>query len=90
MTAGLVPLAIVGLIGLALGLWMGMPGRDRQSVEDIEHAMEKGGGSRRRLNKRSINPFAWMRRKADAKPSRARRSSAGRRGFKLEAPDDRD
>lgn len=92
MTAGLVPLAIVGLIGLAWGLWLGLPGRDRPSVEDIERAMEKGRdtASRKRMAKRSINPFAWMRRKADAKPSRARRSSGGRRGFKLESPDERD
>lgn len=90
MTAGLVPLAVVGLIGLAWGLWLGLPGRDRPSVEDIERAMDKGGRtSRRRMGKRSINPFAWMRRKADPKPSRGRRQ-AGRRGFKLESPEERD
>jgi hypothetical protein len=90
MTAGLVPLAILGILGLAIGIWLGMPGRDRPSIEDIERAMDKGGsGSRRRLSKRSINPFAWLRRKADTKPSRSRRR-VGRRGFKLEAPDDRD
>jgi hypothetical protein len=89
MTAGLVPLAILGILGLAIGVWLGLPGRDRPSVEDIERAMDKGGGgSRRRRSKRAINPLAWVQRKAQAKPSRRRPS--GRRGFSLESPDERD
>ena len=89
MTVGLVPLAIVAIVGLALGIWLGLPGRERPSIDDIERAMDKGGGTaRRRRSKRSINPFAWVQRKADPKPSRSRPS--GRRGFKLESPDERD
>lgn len=89
MTAGLVPLAILGIIGLACGIWLGLPGRDRPSIEDIERAMDKGGGAaRRRRGKRSINPLAWVQRKAQTKPSRTGRS--GRRGFNLESPDQRD
>jgi hypothetical protein len=89
MTAGLVPLAIVAVIGLVLGLWLGLPGRDRPSIDDIDRALDKGGaGARRRRGKRSINPFAWMQLKADARPSRSRPS--GRKGFRLESPDERD
>lgn len=75
-------LAVVALIGLAWGLWLGMPGRDRPSADDIERAMDGTPRRRRGRAKRSINPFAWMRRKAEAPPSRTR-------GFKLKSPDDR-
>jgi hypothetical protein len=89
MSEGLV-LAIVGIVGLAAGIWLGLPGRDRPSVEDIERAMDSGGGTvRKRRAKRAINPLAWMQRKAQAKPSRGRRS-ARRGGFQLENPDDRE
>jgi hypothetical protein len=81
-------LALTVLLGLAIGIWLGLPGRDRQSAEDIEREMEKGGGKRRRRDKRSVNPLAWMQRKTQSKPSRDRRSSA-RKGFKLESPEDR-
>jgi len=77
-------LAVVALIGLAWGIWLGMPGRDRPSVDDIERAMDSGTARRRRgRNKRSINPLAWLRRKAEPPPSRSRK------GFKLKDPDDR-
>jgi hypothetical protein len=90
MTAGIVPLAIVGVVGLLLGLWLGLPGRDRPTIEDIEAAMDKGGGTtRRRRNKRSINPMAWVQRKAQEKPSRGR-GTGGRKGFRLESPDERE
>jgi hypothetical protein len=81
-------LAVVAVIGLAWGLWLGMPGRDRPSAEDIERAMDTGGGRRRRSRKkRAVNPLAWVRRKTDPPPSQSR--GPGRRGFKLESPDDR-
>ena len=83
-------LAIVGIVGLVAGIWLGLPGRERQSLEDIERAMDKGGGAgRKRLGKRAINPLAWMQRKAQARPSRSRRT-ARRGGFQLESPDDRE
>jgi hypothetical protein len=84
-------LAVIGLVGLAVGIWLGLPGRDRQSVEDIERAMDKGGSdtARKRRAKRAVNPLAWMQRKVRSKASRARRSTR-RGGFKLESPDDRE
>jgi len=81
-------LAVVSIVGLALGLWLGLPGRDRPKLEDIERAMDTGGGRRRRpRKKRAVNPLAWVRRKTDAPPSQTRGS--GRRGFKIESPEDR-
>jgi hypothetical protein len=89
MTAGLVPLAIVAVIGLLIGVWFGLPGRDRPTVEDIEAAMDKGGGTtRRRRQKRSVNPMAWVQRKAQAKPPRG--TGGARKGFKLESPEERE
>jgi len=78
-------LAVVALIGLAWGLWLGMPGRDRPSADDIERAMDSSVPPRRRRgrDKRSLNPLAWLRRKAEPPPSRSGR------GFKLKGPDER-
>ena len=82
-------LVLLAIVGLGIGIWLGMPGRDRQSVEDIERAMDEGTGRRSRSRtKRKINPLAWLRRKADPPPSRSRGSSRG--GFRLESPDDRE
>jgi hypothetical protein len=90
MTAALF---VTALLGLGLGIWLGMPGRYTQSVEDIEDAMEAGSGRRRRA-KRLFTPMAWMQRNASAKskPSRDRRKSrsARRGGFQLESPDERE
>jgi hypothetical protein len=81
----MVPPLVVALVGLAIGIGLGMPGRDRPSVEDIERAMDKGGSRRRSRGKRTINPLAWVQRKAQAKPTKS-----GRQGFKLESPDERE
>ena len=77
-------LKILGaLLALALGIWLGMPGRYEQTTEEIERTMESGLGRTRKV-KRHFTPFAWMQRKA---PVRSRRPHA-RRGFQIEAPDD--
>lgn len=83
------------LVALAIGIWLGMPGRYSQRLEDIERVMESGGGPRRKRSKRSLSPFAWMQRRGSANASRrsraARTARRGprRRGFELESPGDR-
>ena len=40
-------LKILGaLLALGLGVWLGLPGRYSQPIEEIEEAMERGGGGR--------------------------------------------
>jgi hypothetical protein len=85
-------LLVTAIVGLAVGIWLGMPGRYTQTPDEIEKILESGG-SRRRKTKRVFTPLAWMQRKASAKsgPSRGRRQARGRRrsGFSLEAPDEK-
>lgn len=83
-------LGVTGVLGLAIGVWLGMPGTWTQTQEDIDELMEKGGPARRRLKKRSVNPLAWMHRKANARTgSRDRRKGRGRSKFTLELPDEK-
>lgn len=83
-------LLLTGLIGLGIGVWLGMPGRYTQSPDEIERALGRRGERRKRA-KRSLNPLAWLQRRASAKgsPSRGRRQQRARKGFSLESPDDR-
>jgi hypothetical protein len=84
---GSVLMVLGALAALALGIWLGLPGRYSQTHEEIDQIMEAGGGRRRRT-KRTFTPLAWMQRRADARSS-ARRGGRGGSGFKLESPDDR-
>ena len=80
-------LKILGAIAaLALGLWLGMPGRyARETHEhDVEEIMDRGGGRRHRA-RRHFTPLAWAIRQV--KGESRRRSRAGR--FRMERPDDR-
>ena len=90
MTAALV---VTALVGLGIGVWLGMPGRYTQSVDEIEKVMDAGGGRRRKV-KRVFTPIAWMQRNVSSKstPSRRRRKARGSRrgGFQLESPDERE
>ena len=75
-------LLVLALVGLAIGIWLGRPGRFEQTPEDIERLMAQGGGTRRKRQKRSLSPVAWLQRKLSPRsppPSR-------RRGFRVEAP----
>lgn len=80
-----------GIAALALGIWLGMPGRYTQSVEEIEESLGKRG--RRRTAKRHFTPLAWFQRQVSSgstsqkRRDRSRRRSGG--GFKLEDPEDR-
>lgn len=78
-------LVVIGVLGLIIGVWLGLPGRYTQTPEDIERLMEKGGGRRRRA-KRVFTPLAWLQRRVTANAQRASRPVSGKRGFKLEAP----
>jgi hypothetical protein len=80
-------LFVLGIVGLVIGVWLGLPARYEQTPEDIEKLMAKGGGTRRRRQKREISPLAWLQRKLSVgggppKPTR-------RRGFRLESPEER-
>jgi hypothetical protein len=70
------------LVALVWGVWMGLPGRYTQSVEEIEKVMEAGGG-RRRTVKRVFTPLSWVTRNADSGSRR------GARRFRLQSPKDR-
>lgn len=79
-------LKILGAVAaLALGIWLGLPGRYSQSLEEIEQVMDRGGGRRRKV-KRRFTAVAWMYRKISAS---GRRGHQRRRGFNLESPEDR-
>jgi len=81
-------LLIIGIAGLAVGIWLGLPGRYDQTPEDIERLMARGGGSRRRRAKREISPLAWIQRKLSA--SGIPRQPSRRKGFRLESPEKRE
>lgn len=81
---GLIVKVGLALGALVLGIWLGLPGRYTQTADEIEEAMARGGGRRRRA-KRVFTPLAWAQRRASAKSPRR---TGG--GFKLESPDDRE
>jgi hypothetical protein len=85
-------LKILGaLAALALGVWLGLPGRyERDShYEDIERAMDSPEGRSKKV-KRAFTPLAWVQRKMDVGSSRRnRRKQESRRGFRMENPEDR-
>lgn len=75
---------LVALAALGLGIWLGLPGRYEQTVEEIERNMDEGRRHSRKV-KRHFTPLAWIQRSLKARGERA----APRRGFKLERPEDR-
>lgn len=74
-----------GVAALALGIWLGLPGRYEQTPDDIDAIMATGT-ARRRRTKRYFTPLAWIQRKISVGTSGRGR---GGRGFKLERPEDR-
>jgi len=84
-------LVMTGALGLGIGIWLGLPGRYDQTQDEIEQRMALGGAARRPLQKRSVNPLAWMHRKASTRAgSRDRRAGRNARSrFSLELPDDK-
>jgi len=79
-------LKILGAIAaLAVGVWLGLPGRFDQTPEEIERTMALGTGRRRKV-KRHFTPFAWLNRKISLRRDPPRRRGGG---FNLESPEDR-
>jgi len=79
---------VSGVLALAFGIWLGLPGRYEQKPEDIERIMSAGGGRRKKV-KRAFTPLAWLQRKVNVRSERSGRRSGQRRGFSLESPEDR-
>lgn len=77
-------LKILGAVAaLALGIWLGLPGRYESRYDDIERALDTPGG-RSKKAKRMFTPLAWIQRKVDVATGGARQDK--RRGFKLDRP----
>lgn len=72
---------LLGIAALALGIWLGLPGRYTQSTDDVEKAMERGG-ARRNTVKRHFTPLDWFRKEEKGSHRRRRR-----RHFRTAAPD---
>ena len=70
------------MIALGVGIWLGLPGRYEQSIDELEKSLD-AKQRRRRRKKRSISPLAWVQR--SGKSADARR---GGLSFKIEDPDD--
>lgn len=82
MSLGLLLTIGGAVVALAVGVWLGLPGRYSQSVDDIEKAMESGGGPSRTV-RRAFTPLAWLMRNATVSTPRRNRR------FKVEPPRDR-
>ena len=75
-----------GVAALALGIWLGLPGRYQRDEDEIARLLGRPGGTRRRV-KRSFTPLDWLRN--DRRGS-DRRRDASRRRFRTAAPDRRE
>ncbi len=75
---------LIGLAAVGLGIWLGLPGRYDQTLEDLERNMEIGARESRKV-KRHFTPLAWIQRKVTARGQRTR----PRHAFRLERPEDR-
>ncbi|MBW3533864.1 MAG: hypothetical protein KY453_01390 [Gemmatimonadetes bacterium] len=70
-----------GVLALALGVWLGLPGRYEQDEEELERLLQRPGGVHRRA-KRHFTPLDWYRN--ETKGSDRRRAETRR--FKTAAP----
>ncbi|HET9948480.1 MAG TPA: hypothetical protein VFQ22_06140 [Longimicrobiales bacterium] len=82
MTLSLV-LGVGGAVAaLALGIFLGLPGKFEQTQEDIERLIASGGGERRRRHQ-LLSPVGFFKR--GKSPLRLRMT---RRTFHIESPDE--
>lgn len=72
------------VLAVALGVWLGLPGRYDPDMDELERNMLLGTGRTRKV-KRHFTPLAWLQRKLSPRSGEAAR----RRRFKLERPEDR-
>jgi len=81
-------LQILGAVAaLALGIWLGLPGRYDRRPDEIDRAMGAPGGRTKKV-KRHFTPMAWVRRQIKVSTGGGRsRGGGGGRGFTLERPD---
>lgn len=71
-----------GVLALAFGVWLGLPGRYEQDEEELGRLLERPGGSPRRA-KRHFTPLDWLRN--EKRGSDRRRAETTRR-FRTAAP----
>lgn len=45
---------LLGVAALAIGIWLGLPGRFEQSSEELEQLMARGGSKRRKVKRHFI------------------------------------
>ena len=76
----MVLMVLGGVAALALGIWLGLPGRYDRSQEEVDRALEKGK-SRRSWTKRHFTPLDLLRK--EKRGSERRRVH---RPFKTAAP----
>lgn len=74
---------LIGLAAVGLGIWLGLPGRYDQTLEDIERNMEMG--RERQKVQQHFTPLAWVQRHITARGQHHK----PRRAFKMERPEDR-
>ncbi len=76
-------LKILGAVAaLLLGILLGLPGRYRQDLEDLERTMERGSGRRRPVKRVFMLPERLL-------GPLVRRRHEGGRGFEVRRPEDR-
>jgi hypothetical protein len=76
---------ILAVVAVALGVWLGLPGKYEKDPEELERSLEWGSGRTRHV-KRVFTPLAWVQRKLSARGDRSR----PRRAFHLESPEKKD
>ena len=74
---------LVALAAVGLGIWLGLPGKYDQSLEDIERNMDLGRDRQRA--KRYFTPLAWIQRKVTERGGLRKT----RHAFRMERPEDR-
>ena len=73
---------LLAIAALALGVWLGLPGRYTQTPEELDDAMRRGGARRNQV-RRHFTPLDWLRKEQRGSVRRRQR-----RYFKTAASED--